>query len=85
MEKYSTEERRIGILTYLLKISPKTTSMEKLSKTYYVSKTSIVNDLNYIKEKIKIYNLKLEKGKKGSKIIGSERDIREALINLINM
>ena len=85
LEKYSPEERRMGILTHLLKISPKTTSIEKLSKIYYVSKTSIVNDLNYVKEKIKIYNLKLEKGKKGSKITGSERDIREALINLINM
>lgn len=85
LEKYSPEERRMGILTHLLKISPKTTSIEKLSKIYYVSKTSIVNDLNYVEEKIKIYNLKLEKGKKGSKITGSERDIREALINFINM
>ena len=85
LEKYSPEERRMEILTHLLKISPKTTSIEKLSKIYYVSKTSIVNDLNYVEEKIKIYNLKLEKGKKGSKITGSERDIREALINFINM
>ena len=85
LEKYSPEERRMGILTHLLKISPKTSSIEKLSKIYYVSKTSIVNDLNYVEEKIKIYNLKLEKGKKGSKITGSERDIREALINFINM
>lgn len=85
LEKYSVQERRMRILTYLLKISPKTTSIEKLSKTYYVSKTSIVNDLNYIKEKIKIYNLTLEKGKKGSKITGNEKDIREALINLINL
>lgn len=85
LEKYSPEERRMEILTHLLKISPKTSSIEKLSKIYYVSKTSIVNDLNYVEEKIKIYNLKLEKGKKGSKITGSERDIREALINFINM
>jgi len=85
LEKYSVQERRIKILTYLLKISPKTTSIEKLSKSYYVSKTSIVNDLNYIEKKIKKYNLKLEKGKKGSKITGNEREIREALINLINM
>ncbi|NWO19670.1 transcription antiterminator [Leptotrichia sp. oral taxon 223] len=85
LEKYSVQERRIKILTYLLKISPKTTSIEKLSKSYYISKTSIVNDLNYIEKKIKKYNLKLEKGKKGSKITGNEREIREALINLINM
>lgn len=85
LEKYSAQERRMKILTYLLKISPKTTSIEKLSKSYYVSKTSIVNDLNYIEKKIKKYNLKLEKGKKGSKITGNEREIREALINLINM
>lgn len=85
LEKYSAQERRMKILTYLLKISPKTTSIEKLSKSYYVSKNSIVNDLNYIEKKIKKYNLKLEKGKKGSKITGNEREIREALINLINM
>ncbi|WP_304177546.1 transcription antiterminator [Leptotrichia trevisanii] len=85
LEKYSAQERRMKILIYLLKISPKTTSIEKLSKSYYVSKTSIVNDLNYIEKKIKKYNLKLEKGKKGSKITGNEREIREALVNLINM
>ena len=46
----SVEKRRIEILRDLLLKSDMKTSINKLSEKYFVSKTSIVNDLKYIEE-----------------------------------
>ena len=44
----SIDQRRIEILKMLLLNSNSSTSINQLSEKYYVSKTSIVNDLKYI-------------------------------------
>lgn len=84
LNNISSESRRIKILFDLLDNTEKTISIQTLSQRYFISKTSIVNDLNNIEEKIAPYNLHLEKSIQGTKIIGSEVDIRKAMVNLLN-
>lgn len=79
----STEYRRIKILLDLLNNSNQMTSIQKLSEKYYISKTSIVNDLKQIEEYLKKYNIKLDKGREGTRIIGDEINIRNAIVSLL--
>lgn len=75
--------RRFDIITHLL-LSEKPTSIQKLSEKYFVSKTSIVNDLEYIQKWFHEENIKLKKNRKGTKIIGREKDKRKAIGRLID-
>lgn len=61
--KYSLEERRVNILYYLLINSKKYTSIEELSEMNFVGKSSIVNDLNYLEDRLANENMKLKKNK----------------------
>lgn len=83
-DELSTEARRVKILSDLLNDSGKSTSIQKLSEKYYISKTSIVNDLKDIEEKIHVFNLRLERDQHGTRIIGSEVDIRKAMVSIID-
>ena len=67
----------------LLLNSNSSTSINQLSEKYYVSKTSIVNDLKYIEEWLKNYNITLSKTLEGTKIVGKEADIRKAIASLL--
>lgn len=80
----STDARRIKILSDLLNDSSKSTSIQKLSEKYYISKTSIVNDLKAIEERVQIFNLQLERDQHGTRIIGNEVDIRKAMVSIID-
>ena len=81
--KYSLEERRVNILYYLLINSKKYTSIEELSEMNFVGKSSIVNDLNYLEDRLANGNIKLKKTRLGTKIIGDEKNIRKYIMNLI--
>lgn len=83
LSKYSVEERRIKILYYLLKNTNNYTSIEELSEIYYVGKSSIVNDLNYIEADLLADNLILKKDRNGTKIVGDEKNIRKKIMHLI--
>lgn len=85
MGKESLEVRRANILKKLLVYSNTYTSIQKLSEQYYVSKTSIVNDMKYIEKWLLQFNLTLEKIKQGTKIQGKETDIRKAIASLIQI
>lgn len=80
----SVEARRIKILTNLLYDSPEETSINKLSEQYFIGKASIVNDLKAIEERIAPFQLRLEKSQLGTRLIGSEIDIRKAMASLIH-
>ncbi|MEO2207805.1 PRD domain-containing protein [Paenibacillus pabuli] len=80
----SVEARRIKILTNLLYDSPEETSINKLSEEYFIGKASIVNDLKAIEERIEPFQLRLEKSQLGTRLIGSEIDIRKAMASLIH-
>ena len=80
----STEYRRQKILTEFLSNSPKAYSIQQLSEKYYISRASIVNDLKYIEDRIKQYDLRLERNKNGTMLTGSEMNIRKAILGIIN-
>lgn len=79
----SIEQRRVEILKMLLLNSNSSTSINQLSEKYYVSKTSIVNDLKYIEEWLKNYNITLSKTLEGTKIVGKEANIRKSIASLL--
>lgn len=79
----STEERRRKILFELLEGKNERISIQSLSDQYFVSKTSIVNDLSVIEHKLKPYHLFLKKDVRGTALRGEETDIRRALVDLI--
>ena len=80
----STKERRMKILFELLEGKQLRLSIQGLSDKYFVSKTSIVNDLQMIETQIASYDLKLHKDVKGTSLAGSETNIRRALVDMIN-
>ena len=77
------EYRRIEILLNLLINTNQYTTIQKLSDKYMVSRTSINNDLNEIQQSLNKYNLKLSKTLKGTRVVGSEINIRKALVSTI--
>ena len=80
----SVEKRRIEILRDLLLKSDMKTSINKLSEKYFVSKTSIVNDLKYIEEEyLSKNNICLNRTLNGTYISGKEVEIRKCIANLI--
>jgi transcriptional antiterminator len=80
----SAEIRRMRILAKLLYYRDGT-SLNKLSEEFYVSKNSIVSDLSKIKQELnEHYGLNLIKDYKGTRISGSEKEIRHALSDVVN-
>lgn len=82
-KKISINDRRIEIIKNMLINSHSSTSIQKLSDKYYVSKTSIINDFKYIEDWLSNFNLELEKTVEGTKIKGLEIDIRRAIAYLL--
>lgn len=78
-EKITLNERRLKITRDLLVNSNDITSIQRLSDEYYVSKTSIVADLEHIEKWLKHFDLTMKKNVKGTKLVGTEVNIRKAL------
>ncbi|WP_353497602.1 BglG family transcription antiterminator [Vibrio sp. CB1-14] len=76
--------RRVKIASWLLSETPKETSINKLSERYYISNASVVNDLKIIEEWIKPLGLQLFRSQSGTRIKGSESNVRQAMAALIN-
>lgn len=83
VKNISIYNRRIEITKKILLNSCETTSIQKLSDQYYVSKTSIANDLKYIEKWLLPFHLKLNKTVGGTKIDGKEINIRQAIAALL--
>ena len=81
----TTTQRRIKILFDLLKGTEEDNSIQKFADRYWVSKTSIVNDLFIIEKRIQKYGITLRKDVHGTRIAGEEASIRKALADLINV
>ena len=82
LEVLTTDKRRQKILFDLL--DGKKISIQFLSDQYFVSKTSIVNDLKIIEDKLLDYNLSLKKSVSGTKLEGKESNIRKALVHMLS-
>lgn len=82
--KGSIMGRRMAILKSMLLYSNMSTSVQKLSVEYFVSKASIVNDLKFIESWVERFNLSFEKSFNGTRLIGSEVNMRKAIACLID-
>lgn len=80
----SIQNRRTEILKLLITKSNKNTSIQKLADIYYVSKASIVNDFKFIEEWLHNHGITLNKSIDGTKINGSEVNIRKAIASITN-
>lgn len=83
-EVMTTARRREKILFDLLKGKDENNSIQKFADRYWVSKTSITNDLLIIEKHLQEYGIGLLKDVHGTRIIGEETSIRKALADLIN-
>lgn len=84
LKDYSPKNRRYDIYYNLLINSPKKTSILNLANEYYVSSSSIINDIKYIEKNLLYDKLQIKKEKNGTNITGLENDIRFAITSLIN-
>ncbi|MCI6277125.1 MAG: HTH domain-containing protein [Clostridium sp.] len=69
--QYSTEERHLEIMKMLF-IDEQTISYKKLADYFWVSKTSICNDMDLIQGALNDRTVGIESDKKGTRIVGSE-------------
>lgn len=77
-----TEARRQELLENLLMKDQKV-SVRKLEEKYQVSKSSIVNDLEYVDRKLHKYELFLTRDRSGTYVNGKEQHIRSAKRNYV--
>lgn len=78
-------KRRLDMYLDLLLTSPNPTSIKALSEKYYVSNSSVVNDLNSIEETIQESGLNIEKTRKGTRITGSEIALRNEIARVLSL
>ncbi len=84
IQPYSPEERQLYILTKLLE-TKKPIIMEELAKELFVSRITILKDLNKIEQSIKKYKVSLlRKQNYGIEIKGEEKDIRRLIGDIIS-
>lgn len=77
---YDTVTRRVEIMKILL-FEETTISFNQLSDKYMVSKTSIIRDLEFIMQILKVgSNVELKSDANGTRISGSELDIQKAYL-----
>lgn len=80
---YSPSERRNRVMEELLLSSPRAKNIHNLFEDYYVGDSAIFNDEQEIARQIKEYELTLERKKRTLAIIGDERNIRRAIVDLV--
>lgn len=76
-------KRLIGIITDLLTHSPTPLSITFLSDKYFISRSSIVEDLNKIDKWLGSFSLVMIKNHTGTSVEGNDYDIRMALKEII--
>lgn len=79
----TSKSRRDKILIHMLRNSDAWVSIQTLSDEFYVGRTSIVNDLKSIERILEGFDLALERGREGTRVIGDESDIRRLLVSMI--
>ncbi len=77
--------RRLEIMNMMINSNEELTT-QFLADQYYVSKNTILKDLDWINRWLKQYNLEVEKKQnKGVYILGSEKDIRNAIVAVLKL
>lgn len=81
VDDYSLERRRIDIIKNVL-LEGQTVTLEDMSNKYYISKTSLYNDIDYINKILK-GNIMINSDIKGVYTIGEEIEMQNAVIDAI--
>lgn len=81
---WQTEARRIDILLNLLLYSDEYTSLSSLAYKYYVSKSTVNQDLIFLEEILGHFSLMLRRTAKGTILSGDEREIRQAIVQVLS-
>lgn len=81
VDDYSLERRRIDIIKNVL-LEGQTVTLEDMSNKYYISKTSLYNDMDYINKILK-GNIMINSDIKGVYVIGEEIEVQNAVIDAI--
>ncbi|MFD2829126.1 BglG family transcription antiterminator [Corticicoccus populi] len=84
-QDFSPEERRNRVMEELLLSSPKPINIFKLYNSYYVGDSVIFTDEQVMSEKLRKYNLVLERKNRTLSIIGDEVNIRKAVKDSIEI
>ncbi|QIB27610.1 BglG family transcription antiterminator [Caloranaerobacter azorensis] len=80
---FSIEERRYFIILYLL-LASKSITLQDLSDKLFVSKNTIINDIEYIENILRINKIQLDrKTRFGIQIRGDEEIIRKVFVKLL--
>lgn len=80
----TVEGRRNRIYLELLRNSPSPTSIRFLSEKYFVSSSSIVNDLAAIEERAAKSQITMQRTREGTSLHGNEFEIRNEVAYLLN-
>ncbi|MGM9533452.1 BglG family transcription antiterminator, partial [Intestinibacter sp.] len=81
--KFSKEERRIFIIFMLIR-DENFITMSDIADKFYVSRVTILNDIEVIKEILTKYNIVLQsKRSKGIKLLCNEENLRYMMIDLL--
>lgn len=82
---YYNSDKRVKEIIFYLFLSNEPVIIQQLIKKLNVSRSTIINDLKEVDILLKNYNLKIFKKRNyGIKISGKERDIRKAIIRMMN-
>ena len=83
---HTNDSNRVNEIAYALLISDNNTiSIDEICNRYYISRTSVLNDIEKLKKRFEKYQINLEqlKGKSVYKLSGSENNIRKCLFDII--
>lgn len=74
----------MDILLNLLLYSDEYTSLSSLAYKYYVSKSTVNQDLIFLEEILGHFSLMLRRTAKGTILSGDEREIRQAIVQVLS-
>ncbi|WP_314293430.1 BglG family transcription antiterminator [Leptotrichia massiliensis] len=81
----SPSERRNRIMEELLFSSPNPKDVDEVYGKYYIGDYAISHDEQLISKEIEKFNLVLQRRKRKIAIIGEEKNVRKAILNMIKM
>lgn len=84
MQSLSIEQRRHTILAVLLATSPQRHSLASFADLFYVSVSSIHNDVKHLGRLLDDDALRIDSTSEGTTLLGTESALRSALVRLVN-
>ena len=80
---FGKDSRRMDLLFHLLTNNNSRISFKNLGKRYFISRSSIENDLVHIEGFLNDYDLEISQNRRGITIVGIEPKIREIIVDIL--